>query len=157
MKITTQNISEKEVHELYSDLIAPDIIELEKTKGKAKEKRYNILNVLKNSKSVFTGSYFHYKDMPSESEETIVEKTKLRRQKSNEIANKKKMINPTLFKEYFEYLSPSDMYKNLNKAIGSEENKAQVSVIKDKLANLMEVVKNNSTSDPKKLETETTC
>ena len=41
------------------------------------------------------------------------------------------MINPKLFREYFEDLSPSDMYKNLNKTIGSEENKAQVNVIKN--------------------------
>ena len=42
------------------------------------------------------------------------------------------MIDPELFREYFEYLSPSDMYENLNKTIGSEENNAQVNVIKDK-------------------------
>ena len=45
VKVTTQKISEQETLELYSDLITPDIIELEKTKGKGKEKRYNILNV----------------------------------------------------------------------------------------------------------------
>ena len=31
--------------------------------------------------------------------EFIAERTKLRRQRSNEIANKEKMINPELFKE----------------------------------------------------------
>ena len=45
-----------------------------------------------------------------------------------------KLLDPKLFREYFEYLSPSDMYKNLNKAIGLEENKAQVNAIKDRLA-----------------------
>ena len=67
------------------------------------------------------------------------------------------MIDPELFREYFEYSSPSDMYKNLNKTIGTEENKAQVNAIKDKLANLMEAVKNNPNSDKKKLEAEITC
>ena len=43
------------------------------------------------------------------------------------------MINSKLFREYFEYSSPSDMYKNLNNTINSEENEAQVNVIKDKL------------------------
>ena len=38
VKIITQKISKKEVLELYSDLITPDITELEKTKGKGKEK-----------------------------------------------------------------------------------------------------------------------
>ena len=49
------------------------------------------------------------------------------------------------------------MHKKLNETIGSEENKAQVNAIKDKLANLMEAVKNNPTSDKKKLEAEITC
>ena len=61
------------------------------------------------------------------------------------------MIDLKLFREYFEYLSPSDMYKNLNKTIGSEENKAQVNAIKDKLANLMEAVKRSPTSDAKEI------
>ena len=156
-KINTQKISEQKALKLYSDLIPPDIIELEKMKGKSKEKRYSILNVLKNLKLVFTGVYLHYKDVPSESEESIVERTKLRRQRSDEIANKEKMINPEFLKKYFEYLSPSDMHKKLNETIGSEENKAQVNAIKDKLANLMEAVKNNPTSDKKKLEAEITC
>ena len=43
------------------------------------------------------------------------------------------------------------MHKKLNETIGSEENKAQVNAIKDKLANLMEAVKNNPTSDKKKI------
>ena len=53
----------------------------------------------------------------SESEESIVERTKSRRQRSDEIANKEKMIDPKLLKKYFEYLSPSDMHKKLNKTI----------------------------------------
>ena len=69
VKITTQKVSENEAHELYSDLITSDIIELEKTNGRDKNRRYNILNVLKNSESVFTGANCHYKDVPSESEE----------------------------------------------------------------------------------------
>ena len=36
------------------------------------------------------------------------------------------MIDPGSFREYFEYLSPSDMYNNLNKTIALAENKAQV-------------------------------
>ena len=66
------------------------------------------------------------------------------------------MIDPKSFREYFEYLSPSDMYKNLNKTIGSEENESQVNAINDQLANLMEVFKSRSTSNTKKIETEIT-
>ena len=68
------------------------------------------------------------------------------------------MIDPESFREYFEYSSPSDLYKNLNKTIGLEENKAQVNEVKDKLAKLMEAVKLSPTSDAKrKLKTEIIC
>ena len=91
----------------------------------------------------------NYSDKPSESEESIAERRKLRRQKSDEIAKKENVIDPESFGEYFEYLSPSDKYNKLNKTIGSEENKVQVNVIKDKLTTLMEAVKCSSTSDEK--------
>ena len=61
------------------------------------------------------------------------------------------MIDSESFREYFGYLSPSGMYKNLNKTIGLEKNKALVNAIKDKLANLMEAVKSSPTSDAKKI------
>ena len=67
------------------------------------------------------------------------------------------MIVPESFREYFKYLSPSDMYNNLNKTIGLEENKAQVNVIKDKLAKLIKEFKSSPTSDAKKLKKEITC
>ena len=66
------------------------------------------------------------------------------------MAKKEKMIDLKLFREYFEYLSPTDMYKNLNKTAGSEENKAPVDTIKDRFPYLMEEFKSNSTSDAKK-------
>ena len=89
--IGTQKVSEKEANELHSGLIAPDITVLKNMKGKSKNKRYNILNVLINLRSVFTGVYLHNKDVSSEleleSEESIVERTKLRRQRSAEQPN----------------------------------------------------------------------
>ena len=47
------------------------------------------------------------------------------------------------------------MYKNLNKTTSSEENKAQVNTIKDRLANLMKEFKSNHTSDAKKKKLKT--
>ena len=89
--IGTQKVSEKEANELHSGLIAPDTTALKNMKDKGKNKRYNILNVLINLRSVFTGVYLHYKDVPSESEleseKSIVERTKLRRQRSAEQPN----------------------------------------------------------------------
>ena len=55
VRITSQKISEKEAHELYSDLIAPNITGKENAKGKDKNKRRKVLEVLENLKSVFTG------------------------------------------------------------------------------------------------------
>ena len=114
------------------------------------DRRNKILNVLINLESVFTGIYLNYSNKLSETEESIAERIKLRIQRSGEIAKKEEMIDPELFREYFEYSSPSDMYKNLNKAIGSEENKAQVTMIKDRLAKLIKESKSSATSDAKK-------
>ena len=130
MKITTQKLSEKEALKLYSDLIILDIATLEKSKSKSKKMRKNISNVQKNLESVFTGVYF--------------QRTKLRKQRFDEIAKKERMINPKMFREYL------DMYKDLNKTTGLEENKAQVNTIKNRLANLMEAFKSSPTSDAKK-------
>ena len=130
MKITTQKLSEKKALKLYSDLIILDIATLEKSKSKSKKMRKNISNVQKNLESVFTGVYF--------------QRTKLRKQRLDEIAKKERMINPKMFREYL------DMYKDLNKTTGLEENKAQVNTIKNRLANLMEAFKSSPTSDAKK-------
>ena len=139
-------------------MITPDITTLEESRCKAKDKRNNILNVLKNLESVFTGFYFHHCNVPKpESEESIAERKELRRQRSAEIVKKEKMIDPKLFREYFEYLSPSVMSKNLNKATGSEENKAQINTISNRLANMKEAFKSNPTRDAKKVTTEITC
>ena len=114
VKITNQKISEKYALKLYSDFVTPDINALEKSKSKGKDRRNNILSVFKNLESVFSGVYLNYSDNSSESEESIAERTKLRRQRSDEIAKKENMIDLELFREHFEYSSPSDMYNNLN-------------------------------------------
>ena len=44
------------------------------------------------------------------------------------------------------------MYKALNETAGSEENKTQVNMIENRLANLMEVLKSNISSDAKKIK-----
>ena len=51
------------------------------------------------------------------------------------------MIDPESFRQYFVYLSPSGMYKNLSETIDSEENKAQVNKIENRLTNLMKCSK----------------
>ena len=44
------------------------------------------------------------------------------------------------------------MYKALKKTKNSEENKAQVKIIENRLANLIEVLKSSPTSDVKKIK-----
>ena len=107
LEISTKKISENETCKLYNDLIKPDRNMLMNAKGRAKNKRNNILSVLSNiESSIFDGVYLNYFDKQSELEESIAERTKLRRQRFNEIAKKEKMIDPKLFREYFKYSSP---------------------------------------------------
>ena len=61
------------------------------------------------------------------------------------------MISNNLFKEYFEYSSPSDLYKNLNTTTKIEKNKTIVNKIKVALANLMVDIKNNPINNVKKI------
>ena len=59
-------------------------------KGRGKNKKSNILSVLSNiESSLFDGVYLNYFDKQSESEESIAERVKLRRQRHSEITEKK--------------------------------------------------------------------
>ena len=62
------------------------------------------------------------------------------------------MIDLNSFKNYFEYLSPSDMYNNLNEIINMEQNKVLVNMIRKSLAGLIEKFKSSPTSNAKKLK-----
>ena len=62
------------------------------------------------------------------------------------------MINPELFRQYFEYLSTSEMYKNVSETIDLEETKAHANKIENRLTNLTEKPKSNPTSDAKKIK-----
>ena len=107
LEISTKKISENEACKLSKDLIKPDRNMSMNAKARGKNKRNNILSVLSNiESSIFDGVYLNYFHKQSESEESIAERTKLRRQRFNEIAKKEKMIDTKLFREYFEYSSP---------------------------------------------------
>ena len=54
-----------------------------------------------------------------------------------------------MFERYFDYSNPSYIYKALNKT-RKQENKAQVNIIENRLANSIEVLKGSPTSDVKK-------
>ena len=98
-------------------MIQKDIDALEREKS-SDIRRYNILNILNNLGSIFTGAYLHYKGVPKGIiiERSVVERTKLRRGKFDEIERKEQNIKNELFKAYFtDYQSPSNMYKKLSK------------------------------------------
>ena len=122
-------------------MIQKDIDTLEREKGDRFEK-YNILNILKNVGSIFTGTYLHYKNVPKETmfERSIAERTKLRIGRLDEIKRKEQNINNALFKEYFtDYQSPSNTYKKLSDTEGAV-NEVQVDSVKKKLSKLQRII-----------------
>ena len=57
LEITSRKISKIEAFKLYDDLIKGDIAVLKEVKDKSKDKRQNILMILKNLESIFTGTF----------------------------------------------------------------------------------------------------
>ena len=119
-EVTTRKTTKCEAKKLYNELIQKDTDTLERGKSNRFEK-YNILNILSNVGSIFTGAYLHYKNVPKETmfERSIADRTKLRRGRLDEIRRKEQNINNELFKEYFtDSQSPSNMYKKLSETEG---------------------------------------
>ena len=81
-------------------------------------KKYNILEILKNVRAIFTGAYLHYEEVPKETifERNIAKRVKSRRQRLDIINKKKENINNELFNNYFDYLNPDTMFKRLRDA-----------------------------------------
>ena len=153
LEIITKKLSKNEAHKLYDSLIKPDVDKLKNTSGREKDKRNNILMILDNLKlSLFEGVCFHHKDKSPETEESIAERTKLKRQRVAEIVNENHTISLELFRKYFGYSNPSNMCKLLNDTKNTERNKAQVDLIKGNLTNLKRNIKNASKDDQDKME-----
>ena len=153
LEIITKKLSKNEAHKLYDSLIKPDVDKLKNTSGREKDKRNNILMILDNLKlSLFEGVCFHHKDKSPETEESIAERTKLKRQRVPEIVNENHTISLELFRKYFGYSNPSNMCKLLNDTKNTERNKAQVDLIKGNLTNLKRNIKNASKDDQDKME-----
>ena len=92
-------------------MIQKDTDTLEREKND-RFKNYNVLNILNNVGSIFTGAYLHYKNMPKETmfERSIEERIKLRTERLDETKKKEQNISNKLLKEYFtDYQSPSNM------------------------------------------------
>ena len=111
MEVTTRKVT-KSVAKLCNELIQKDILALKREKN-SDIRKFNILHILNNVGSIFTGDYLHYKDVLKGTifEKSITEKAKLRRQRFDEIKRKEQNINNELFKvqncSYFtDYQSP---------------------------------------------------
>ena len=78
-EVTTRKTTKTEAKKLYDKLIQKDIDTLEKSKSNKPEK-HNILDILNNVDTIFTGAYLHHKGMPKETifERSIAGRTKLR-------------------------------------------------------------------------------
>ena len=63
MEVTTRTITKSKAKLLYNELIQKDIDAIER--GKSDDiRKHNILDILNNVGSIFTGAYLHYKDVP---------------------------------------------------------------------------------------------
>ena len=91
-EVTTRKITESETKKLYNELIQKDINALKKEKSDDIRK-YNVLNILNNVGSIFTGTYLHYRDIPKETmfERSIAERIKLTKERFNEIDRKNRI------------------------------------------------------------------
>ena len=85
-------------------------------------------------------------------EESIAERAKLRKQRLNEIKQKEQNINNHLFKEYFEYQSPSKMYNTLSDTKNTEIHNIWINLNKNSLIDLKKDIGNASKDDVNKIE-----
>ena len=85
----------------------------------------------------------HSKDVPEKTifERSLTQRSKLRRQRLDEVKKTEKEINNELFSHYFTYSSPSNMHSRLGNA-KSEINNDQVYLIEKVLTKIQNIIKN---------------
>ena len=155
-KVTIHKSTKSDTKNLYNELIQKDNDALEKEKNYAEREevdgiiKYNVLNILKNVRSIFSGAYLDYKNVPKEAmfERSIEERINLRRGRLDKIERKEQNMNNELFKAYFtDYQSPSNMYKKLSETKGAVNEVRVDSVKKTVLSKLQRVIKNAPKDD----------
>ena len=107
-EVTTRKTTKSDAKKLYNELIQKDIDTLEKSKSNKPEK-HDILDILDNVGTIFTGAYLHFKDVPKETMfgRKIAERIKLRKGRVDEIKVKEQNLNNKLFKKMLYWLSKS--------------------------------------------------
>ena len=98
------------------------------------------LIIIKKLKNFHRASKVDKRTFKLKIEESIAERTKLRRQKLNIIAKKKKNINNVLFNHYFDYSNPEIMFNRLRDS-SDGKNKNMVELINNKLTKLKYIVR----------------
>ena len=155
-KVTIHKSTKSDTKNLYNELIQKDNDALEKEKNYAEREevdgiiKYNVLNILKNVSSIFSGAYLDYKNVPKEAmfERSIEERINLRRERLDKIERKEQNMNNELFKAYFtDYQNPSNMYKKLSETKGAVNEVRVDSVKKTVLSKLQRVIKNAPKDD----------
>ena len=155
-KVTMHKSTKSDTKNLYNELIQKDNDALEKEKNYAEREevdgiiKYNVLNILKNVGSIFSGAYLDYKNVPKEAmfERSIEERINLRRGRLDKIERKEQNMNNELLKAYFtDYQSPSNMYKKLSETKGAVNEVRVDSVKKTVLSKLQRVIKNAPKDD----------
>ena len=155
-EVTIHKSTKSDAKKLYNELIQKDNDALEKEKNYAEREevdgiiKYNVLNILKNVGSIFSGAYLDYKHVPKEAmfERSIEERINLRRGRLDKIERKEQNMNNELFKAYFtDYQSPSNMYKKLSETKGAVNEVRVDSVKKTVLSKLKRVIKNARKDD----------
>ena len=155
-KVTIHKSTKSDTKNLYNELIQKDNDALEKEKNYVEREevdgiiKYNVLNILKNVSSIFSGAYLDYKNVPKEAmfERSIEERINLRRGRLDKIERKEQNMNNELFKAYFtDYQSPSNMYKKLSETKGAVNEVRVDSVKKTVLSKLQRVIKNAPKDD----------
>ena len=91
-------------------------------------------------------------EQKSKPEESVEERTTLRKQRFDEIAKNEKEINLELFRKYFKYSSPVHVYKNLNELINTDANKVQANSIKSALTDFKKDTENRPKDIANKIE-----
>ena len=101
------------------------------------------MDIISKVGSLFTGTYFHYKDVPKETtfERSMANGTNLINERADEIKRKEKDIKNELFKKYFiDYQRPSNMYEKLIETNDAKINETRVYLIKNVLAKFKKTI-----------------
>ena len=133
---------------------------LSKLADKHNENIYSQAKILFDLREKFFKNLFNKRIIKSDSdqlniekyEESIAERTKFRKQRLNNIKRKEQNINNKLFKNYFNFQSPSKMYNTLSDTKSTKEHNIRVNLIKSGMIDLKKHIGNISKNDVNKIK-----